>query len=592
MAGIKNIRDLYKKVGEKAFREILKKETRITEKFNARRFSVEKHAGDSKFYFYGKNGKTPLDKIDRTVNNLYEEAIQYIENLPKEIKSGIPARHRFGFSWFATNESQYERQPQHGLVLTDITIRNKDSETQRSIKEQVVMERWAKLFQCEYNKPLFEGFFGDAEIEALVEIAKGGEQINESLFPTKGLLNISNQNIEAIIFEQEDLLFKLTNVVQEESKTGRSHLFDLLLLDICEHINNVNLRSLKHAAGDSDVAYINIVSELFNKFVIYKGEDFLASGIEKPAFLEKSGSFNPNWITNKETISLIESNEKYEYLLTIFLTNLRKPKYPSGLLSENVVKRFNDKIAELDNLTADGYSHLVFNFILNEQSEEDEERETTVGPKVDKTLPSKTNTATKTEGSDTSIEKALLILDSFFNSDRHFSTKEPITVVLANASVVTNKFLAKVEAIVEYTGTRVMLFHDMSSDPLRVESQDVNSYLHAITTKRSDIFIGYHVIQTPTISKILNKCGSFIPTHIYCNEKQIEVSNMESTSIWAANGKDCPKWSIELISATLSKPALVALELDAVSQFKQTTPEELHAYWYLLKNKFDIHFYI
>ena len=71
MAGIKNIRDLYKKVGEKGLREVLSGEIRVTEKFDAYRFAFEKNPHDYKIYYYGKNGKTPLSKIDRTVSDLY-----------------------------------------------------------------------------------------------------------------------------------------------------------------------------------------------------------------------------------------------------------------------------------------------------------------------------------------------------------------------------------------------------------------------------------------------------------------------------------------------------------------------------------------
>jgi hypothetical protein len=66
MAGIKHITELYKKLGEEGLREILNKELRITEKFDAFRFSFEKNSQNYKLYFYGKNGKTPINKIDRT----------------------------------------------------------------------------------------------------------------------------------------------------------------------------------------------------------------------------------------------------------------------------------------------------------------------------------------------------------------------------------------------------------------------------------------------------------------------------------------------------------------------------------------------
>ena len=60
MAGIKNIRDLYKKVGEKGLREVLEKEIRVTEKFDAYRFAFEKNSHNYKIFFYGKYRLDPV----------------------------------------------------------------------------------------------------------------------------------------------------------------------------------------------------------------------------------------------------------------------------------------------------------------------------------------------------------------------------------------------------------------------------------------------------------------------------------------------------------------------------------------------------
>ena len=87
MAGIKSISKVLSKVGEEKLRELLSQEVRVTEKFDAFRFSFEKHPKTYKIQYYGKNGKTPLSRVDRSISDLYEAAIEYIENLPYEIKN-------------------------------------------------------------------------------------------------------------------------------------------------------------------------------------------------------------------------------------------------------------------------------------------------------------------------------------------------------------------------------------------------------------------------------------------------------------------------------------------------------------------------
>jgi len=582
MAGIKNIRDLYKKFGEKGLREVLKRETRITEKFDAFRFAIEKNQYDYRVYFYGKNGKIPLNKIDRTINDLYENAISYIENLPKDILKSIPVRHRFGFSWFPERsplETNYERRPKNGLILTDITIRNQDSEVARDVTDTTVMERWSHIFNCECNKPLFEGVFTEEVIDSLVELAKNEEvkQINESLFPTKGFLNYENQSIDAFIFEQDDILFKVSNIESVEQKNQRSHLFDILLLDICEHINSCNLLQIKPDVKNSDEAYIEIVSEIFNSFVNKKGDEFLRSELDRPIFLEKSGDFNNSWIYNRKTRAIIESNSRYEYLFTVFLANLRKPKYPSGLLSENVVKDFNNKIEEICKLVANDYSFLEFNFIINEEEKEEKEKEK---PKKEK----------KKKSPD--VEKAVLLLDAFFNNERKFDKKEKINILICNCSIFTNKLLEYAESIVKLTDVKILLVHDPKQDFLNVDDTEVKRYLSEITKKYDKLFVDYRILKIPSLSYLFKISEKYNPKKIYVSESIYDITKMETDSIYATRCYQGPEWEVKKMPTNLYKKTIETLEKNSEIDFKSNTPVELHGYWYLLKNLFDKHFYI
>lgn len=581
MAGIKNIRELYKKVGEKGLRETLKRETRITEKFDAYRFAFEKNQDNYQIYFYGKNGKVPLNKIDRTINDLYEQAITYIESLPAEIKNSIPPRHRFGFSWFPTNaplSTHYERRPKKGLVLTDITIRKPDSDIFRDIKESKVLERWSNIFGCEWNKPLFEGELSEESINQLVSIAKSeSEQINESFFPVKGMLNEAQQQIDSIVFEQQDLLFKLeSDTVVESKKESRSHLFDILLLEICEHINTINIDRVKSDAKDTDIAYLETVSEIFNSFVAVKGSDFLASGLERPKFLEKSGNFNSQWILNKTTKRIIESDSRYEYLFTVFLANLKKPKYPSGLLSESVVNDFNTKIEEISRLVESDYSFLEFNFILNEEDKKEEKKE-----------------EKKSSSDGSKVEKSIVLLESFFDGERSYEQKEAVTVVVCNLSLITNKLVTQLENIHKQTKKRIILFHDVKSDFLYMPIQDVEKIAARFVNNRNEIFLGYYILDIPLIQKVLNKCDNFIPEHIYCTANNHELFELETKNFKAIWGEKGYKWKLEKISSKLYKEALEVIEIGtSETEFQKLTPEEMHPFWHLVKSRFESVFYV
>lgn len=575
MAGIKNIRDLYKKVGEKGLREVLEKEIRVTEKFDAYRFAFEKNPHNYKIYFYGKNGKAPLSKIDRTVNDLYEAAIAYIDNLPADIKKSIPVRHRFGFSWFPSNKplnTEYGRTPKNGLMLTDITVRNRQWDVTNEVKDNKIFERWGKIFGVESNLPVFEGCLDSETVNDLVKMAKNDytlTALNESSVYTSGKLNGENGNIEALVIESNGELFKLADVITEERKVEkRSHLFDILLLDICEHLNIINLAQHKPVALHPDEAYLEIVSEVFNEFIDKRGKDFLASEMERPKFLEKSGRFNHKWIKNPKTRAIIESNSKYEYLFTVFLTNLRKPKYPSGLLSETVANEFNSKIEEINSIISDDYSFLEFNTILREAEE--------LTPKEKKEM---------------DVEQSVMLLHTFFNSPRKsIGGKENVNVIVCDGSKLNNVIIAEAERLHKLNGQRCFLIHNVFSAnrDYILELPTVRKILSKFIEDHHDLFIGYKVSLYPLLTniyKILTK--EFNPSSITYFEHNKKFADMEVNTLRSLWGDELPAVEVTFASSKGFKKFIDAVDKDSYHDFCKETPECVQRFWTEIKSAYD-----
>jgi len=579
MAGIKNIRDLYKKIGEKGLREILEKEIRVTEKFDAYRFAFEKNPHDYKIYFYGKNGKSPLTKIDRTVNDLYEAAISYIENLPADIKRAIPARHRFGFSWFPSQSplnTKYDRRPKHGLVLTDVTVRNRQWEVTSDVKDKQVFERWSNVLGVEPSLPVFEGVLDSETVEKLIESAKTTEYqfepLNESQVHTSGLLK---GGIEALVFESDKDLFKISDVEINENRVDkRSHLFDILLLDICEHISSYNIAGIKPVALSPDEAYIEMVSEIFNDFVDVKGADFLASGLVRPQFLEKSGRFNRTWVKNPKTLALIEKNANYEYLFTIFLTNLKKPKYPSGLLSEAVVNSFNTKIEEIDVVLGDDFSFLEFNSILREADESTE--------------------ITKKKEPD--YEKGVNLLQNFFEAPRKtLGGEHAVNVLICNAVKLTNDIVIEAERLFKLNNKRVMIFHNLfqAKRGVNLDNSTVHKMLDALVSSRPDVFVGYKFLHVPMFSKMFDKLGSeFTPILISYVNLDKTFADKDVDSLKASYLENFKEFEFFECPTNVYDKLDRALDENNFLKFKDATPECIHAFWNEIYNAFETYTYL
>jgi hypothetical protein len=580
MAGIKHITEIYKKHGEGKLREMLSQDVRITEKFDAFRFSVEKNSKNYKLVYYGKNGKSAINKVDRTLSDLYEGAIEYIESLPYEIRKDLPVRHRFGFSWFPTKNplgTDYERRPKNGLILTDITIRDKNKDITREITESAVYERWANIFGTEYAKPIHEGRLDQDTIESLVKIAKQEEEpllLNES-FNTNGYLNNLSPKIEAMIFESQDQLFKISQKEEVTVSEKRSHMFDLLLMDILEHIETFNILGINCAATNVDEAYIEAVSEVFNDYVDKRGKEYLESDMQKPRFLQKTGRFNRKWVKNPKTKAILEKDNRYEYLFSVFLANFRKPKFPSGLLNESVVNRLNTKIEEIDKAIGDDYSFLEFSTIVKE------EKDTTI--KEEKSIPD--------------YAKAVHLTMKFFDPERTFEIgKDPINVLIVNGGLLTNRITEEAEQLVATTKHKCMLVHvnSLSRKTFGASEENIEKIIATYVSNNPNLFVGYKIIDHPTVFQILQKLRpNYEPMSIHteANPSSMKKELDGASAIYSSPSGLMKSIRVNPISDLRRKALLGSLEADSYKDFCKITPTCVHPYWKDIKGSFDRHTY-
>jgi hypothetical protein len=586
MAGIKSINKVLSKQGEEKLREILSQEVRVTEKFDAFRFSFEKHPKTYKIQYYGKNGKSPLNRVDRTISDLYEAAIEYIENLPYEIKKSIPIRQRFGFSWFPSKNpliTEYEKRPKNGLILTDITVRNNKFDVINEVKESNVFERWSQIFRVDYAKPVFEGRLKEETIEQLIESCKepSFEMLKESEIFTTGFLNVQNENVEALVFEFPEELIKLGKDT-EPTNESRSHMFDILLLNMCEHLESFNINSVKVASLNPDEGYIEVVSEVFNDYVIKKGKEFLESGLKKPVFLEKSGTLTKKWVRNPKTLSILESDDNYEYLFSIFLANLRKPRYKSGLISESVAQSFNQKIEEIDKISGNDFGFLEFSAIHKEEKVEESTE--------------KVEEMTKKEfQSQPDYVKAVTIMTRFFDPERQDETgKDNVNVIITNVNAATKDLIEEADRLNKFNGHKSVIVHSRSlhNNTYGADEDNTNRILNTLTEGHPELFIGYKVVDRPFFRKLLDSLRpEYEPVIISTEQGHSDLSKEQEGLSTIYSRGNTMSIKIDKLRTVHRNKLNDTLEKDSFKDFQKLTPECMHPYWSQIKASFDKYYY-
>lgn len=550
MAGINTLQEIYEKRGPEWTRDFLSSELRVTEKVEAYRFSFEK-SKNGKLRFYGKNAEYPLNRIDRTVSDLYEAAITKVKNLPDSLISSIPSSHRFGFSWI----------PETGLTLTDITIRQNGKVT-KQIQENAVMEKWASLLRVKWGADLYQGRLDGEKIDSLMESLKSGQQ------PMLESVGIH----KTYILKGNDGIVKIAPPPIREESRGKSHSFDLILMQIYEELQTLDLSRFVFRSPRPDERYIEIVCEAFNRFVEKRGSEFLSLGIKKPVFLDRSGKFNPQWIRNTKTMALLESHRDYEYLLSIFLINLRKPKKASGLLTESFVSNYNGKINEINEhiRNTDEFGFPEFSIVL-EQDLRDE-----------------------TGFSDAEQLRAVGMMQSYFatpfqntNEERGDEEEAPVhecNLLLINMGQFTNKVLKECERMMALTGKGFALVHDESAGNACLWGMNPAAGKAAAEQMVKDhphIFECYESLHRPSLKRLQKVGGERVISRIYTGRPATQLLK-EYESLSLLNGKD-PGVDIIHLSANSDKDISDCLQKENFTRFKSIFPDGIQKFWHTMQ---------
>ena len=557
MAGINTLQEVYKKRGLEWTRDFLLSELRITEKADAYRFSFEL-SKNKKFRFFGKNGEVPLNRIDRTVSDLYETAISKIEKLPAAIIENLPRSHRFGFNLIDEID----------LTLTDITIRNHGKVT-KQIHEKPVLERWASLLHVKWGDPIYKGKLESSKIESILEsLQTGVSPIFELGASQKTYIIRSGEHIAKIAPPQLRI-----------SREQKSHGFDLLLLQMYESLEKIDFEAIGFKSPRPDERYLEVVSEAFNLFVNERGSEFLQMGIKKPGFLEKSGKFNAKWIRNAKTLEHIKENKDYEYLLSIFIANLRKPKKAAGLLTESFIDRYNKTIYDIDESVrnADDYEFLEFSSILVKEDSAKKEP----------------------EFSDSDSLKAVSMLQSFFALPYKDSEKdaEDIThscnLLIINVGNFTNKVLSECERILKLTGKSFVLIHDINAGDdcnWGLNKIDGGNAAKQLVMDFPHIFECTESIRDLSLKQLIKAASPRIIQRIYtgrsCDSLVKECDTLDTIS-----GE---KLNIEFAKLAGNSDIEVSdcMDTDDYKTFKEIYPDSLQKFWHSMRSEWNSKAYI
>jgi hypothetical protein len=549
MAGIKTLTEFFEKIGKDKAKHALKKEVVITEKYDAFRFYVEREK-NGKFIYYGKNSDRPLNNIDRTLTDIYESAILHFESLSSDLKKQIPSNHKFGLSWFPDRNK---------FLLSDVSIKSKDGKTFKA-KNEKVLERWSSILKVDLAKEVFRGHLTESDFSAIVESST--EENFERLVENISLSLPSGTS--ALVFETSEGLFKIGKKPEASGKRG--DLFDILLLDICEHLENTNVDRIKVSETRADDCYIEIISEIFNSYVNKKGQDYLSTTLDKPEFMQKAGRMNTAWLKNKMTRQIVESDSRYEYLFGVFLSHMRKPKNPSGLLSVPLVEKFNAKIERINQLSGDDYSFLEFSSLLKDES-----------PTIDKDQANVTGT---------------MIAQTFLGTDPpKRDAAEKINLIITLSDISSEFLVTYAENLKNTNGFRSIVINDNSLRGFNLlDRSEFGRMMGDMIDENREVFADYADLSgVPVLSEIeqfLSKSYDICTVSVERN-----TSSFQKEADFLVMQKGYTPIDVKVYKDPNRDTIMRSIEGGDINAFTKAAGKYLSPYWTSVKSSFDVNTY-
>jgi len=354
---INQFADITKKYDESYLDSFLNEELIITEKLDTYRILFEKQ--NDKLIFFKKDN-TPLNLIERTLTNIWEDAVVELTTILGDIQ--IQEGLRFGVAYTPVERPvriPYSNIPKY--ILTDVTLRKNNKIIESFDYDEVTS--WAATLNIARPPIIFKGLLNEKQKNILKKYGlKKFHELEQDNFAD--IINelfeksYSNENIiEGIILQsKKDLYqvisyeFELLNEAYQKETYPRDY-YDIILLNISKFLDDYKMPILE--GKTSEDLYLSLICDMFNNFC--KKNPQIVEGIN-PDFLTPPsfgyyGDLNLLLINNKKTLELLEKGGKiYEALFKVMLSSLKKHKKEFGLLTNESVSKFNNYVNVIKNV--------------------------------------------------------------------------------------------------------------------------------------------------------------------------------------------------------------------------------------------------
>jgi hypothetical protein len=272
-------------------------------------------------------------------------------------------------------------------VLTHIQIKSASGKIGKIIEDPRVITDWANVLNVTPLLPIFKGYLTDIQKQKIRDFISTPKEDHAELFKTSSfasyLIDVLNPSVKTTTL-QSDLAKPIDSIIFKFYKAGSTQMFsakmidpytlslmkdkklvdlrrvpadinEILLLDILAFIEERGLKKSEILSSSPDERYLELISTIFNDYIIKRSAGLKEIDIEKAEFA-KGDEFklNIDLIPSETTKKILTDNERMQDLFKIMLGSLRKKRNPEkagNVLTPSVIQDFNSLIDKINDLT-------------------------------------------------------------------------------------------------------------------------------------------------------------------------------------------------------------------------------------------------
>ena len=365
---LQNLRTYFESNSINDFLSMLELPCVVSEKIQASSFHVKKtNVG---FEYFKSGSKYSMDKVDRTMVKYYENGINYFGTILPEITEDMPLDWKFGFDYMVDNKTvdiEYDALPKNNLILTHIQVLNANDPTQikKVVRDPAVLNKWADTLGVQRTPVIFQGKLQSNQKDDLVRLLEISDKDFEIKFKdqsfTRTIYNIFNNGLNApalntsldkdidgliVNFYEGKTIksFKLERFNRKPQEDRKpSDMYQISILDLVEFIMGYDVKSIVLEEEESDLRYIELMSNIFNAYVEKNASKYIGANFDSADFSDKK-EFNLNtvFINNEKTNSLVQNTVLSE-LFKITLGSFRKKRLKeTDIINADLMNQINE----------------------------------------------------------------------------------------------------------------------------------------------------------------------------------------------------------------------------------------------------------